>query len=305
MEAPFRRYSTYPGVRMDYHHVVEAAGVVSLGLVYYSLTYRWFEGGPPARRRWRPVINGLAFGVLAVVLMISRIHIGDGRFVDARAVPIALIGLVEGGAAGWLAAVVAAAYRFWLGGTGAVAGVLGIVATAGAAMAIRRWATRDGAVRFQHSMALGAAVFVITWASFLVLGARGAVLFASQWLPFLVMSLVGIGVGARLFADVVASHTAEAARRDAAQLRAVMLLAQAAAHEINNPLTAVMGGLSLVARNLPPTTPDGLWIQRAYEGGERIADIVKRMNRITQLEEVPQVGSLPPMLDIRKSSAPS
>ncbi|MEX2147834.1 MAG: LytS/YhcK type 5TM receptor domain-containing protein [Candidatus Rokuibacteriota bacterium] len=288
---------------MDYHHVVEAAGVVSLGLVYYSFTYRWFEEGPPVRRRWRPVINGLAFGLLAVVLMISRIHVGDGQFVDARAVPIALVGLVEAGAAGWLAAAVAAAYRIWLGGPGAVAGVLGIVATAGAAVAVRRWAAAHGAVRFQHSMALGAAVFVITGASFLLLGTRGAALFASVWLPFLVMSLVGIGVGARLFADVVASYTAEAARRDAAQLRAVMLLAQAAAHEINNPLTAVMGGLGIVARRLPPGTDEAQWIQRAHDAGERIADIVKRMNRITQLEEVPEVGSLPRMLDIRKSSS--
>ena len=290
---------------MDYHHVVEAAGVVSFGLVYYSFTYRWFEAGPPARRRWRPVVNGLVFGVLAVVLMISRIQVGDGQFVDARAIPIALVGLVEAGAAGWLAAAVAVVYRLWLGGAGAPAGVLGIVATAAVAVAVRRWAARDGGVHLQHSMALGAAVFVTTWASFLVLGTRGAALFASVWLPFLGMTLVGIGVGARLFADVVASHTAEVARRDAAQLRAVMLLAQATAHEINNPLTAVMGGLALVARHLPPTTSDGLWIQRAYEGSERIADIVKRMNRITQLEEVPQVGSLPPMLDIRKSSTPS
>jgi signal transduction histidine kinase len=289
---------------MDYHHVVEAAGVVSFGLVYYSFTYRWFEEGPPARRRWRPVVNGLVFGVMAVVLMISRIHVSDGQFVDARAVPIALVGLVEAGAAGWLAAAVAAAYRMWLGGAGAPAGVLGIVLTAAAALAVRRWAARDGAVRLRHSMALGAAVFVVTWASFLLLGTRGAGLFASVWLPFLAMSLVGIGVGARLFADVVASHTAEAARRDAAQLRAVMLLAQAAAHEINNPLTAVMGGLGMVKRTVPPGTTEARWINQAYESSERIADIVKRMNRITQLQEVPTVGSLPPMLDIRKSSAP-
>ncbi|HUF91311.1 MAG TPA: LytS/YhcK type 5TM receptor domain-containing protein [Candidatus Limnocylindria bacterium] len=288
---------------MDYHHVVEAAGVVSLGLVYYSFTYRWFEEGPPARRRWRPVINGLAFGLLAVVLMISRIHVGDGQFVDARAVPIALIALVEAGAAGWLAAAVAVLYRIWLGGPGAVAGVLGIVATAGAAVAVRRWAAAQGGLAFRHSMALGAAVFVITWASFLLLGTRGAALFASVWLPFLVMSLVGIGVGARLFADVVASYAAETARRDAAQLRAVMLLAQAAAHEINNPLTAVMGGLGIVARRLPPATDEAQWIQRALDASQHIADIVKRMNRITQLEEVPTVGSLPPMLDIRKSSS--
>src|SRR2546430_11394227 len=28
---------------MDYHHVLEAAGVVVFGLVFYSYTLRWFE----------------------------------------------------------------------------------------------------------------------------------------------------------------------------------------------------------------------------------------------------------------------
>ena len=31
---------------MDYHHVVEAAGVVSLGLIFNSYAFRWFEAGP-------------------------------------------------------------------------------------------------------------------------------------------------------------------------------------------------------------------------------------------------------------------
>lgn len=290
---------------MDYHHIVEATGVVSVGLVFYSYTFRWFATGPPGRRRWRPVINGVAFGVLAIMLMISRIEVGDGRFVDARAIPIAVIGLVETGPAGWLAAALAAGYRLWLGGSGAAAGVLAIFAIAAAAVGVRRWAMRTGGLGLVHSMVLGAAVFVITWASFLLLGARGVALFAPVWLPFLLMSLVGIGVGARLFADVVASHAAEAARRDAAQVRAVMMLAQAAAHEINNPLTAVIGSLTILAGRVPAGGEEAKWIGRAHEGSERIRDIVKRMNEITQVAEMPMPGSLPPMLDIRKSSAPS
>src|SRR5207247_4648646 len=78
-------------------------------------------------RRWRPVITGLAFGVLALVLMIARIRVHEDLFIDARVVPIALITLIEGWWAGLLAAIVASAYRGWLGGTGAVAGVAGVV----------------------------------------------------------------------------------------------------------------------------------------------------------------------------------
>jgi signal transduction histidine kinase len=287
---------------MNYHHMVESAGVVSLGLIFYSYAFRWFEAGPTAWRRWRPVVTGLAFGVLAVVMMKSGIQVAPDRYVDARAVPLALVTLVEGWWAGGLAAALAVAYRLWMGGSGAPAGVLGIVATVAAAGVVHAWAQRDGRISLRHSLVLSLVVWVIIAISFFLLGERGAALFAPVWLAFLVLSLVGIGGGARLFADVVASHAVEAARRDAAQLRAVTLLARAAAHEINNPLTAVMGGLGLVSRKLPAGSEEQSWIKTAREGSERIRDIVARMNRITQIEETVEEGALPPMLDIRKSS---
>jgi signal transduction histidine kinase len=128
---------------------------------------------------------------------------------------------------------------------------------------------------------------------------------APVWLPLLAMIAVGLGVGARLFHDVVAGQAAEAARRDAAQLRAVASLARAAAHEINNPLTAVLGGLVLINRAVTPGSDEARWLANAKHAAEEIRDIVKRMNRITSFEEVPAAGSLPEMLDIRKSSSPS
>jgi len=290
---------------MDYHHVIEAAGVVSLGLVAYSYLVRWSEGAPPSWRRARPIAVGLVFGVVAVVLMVSRIHVGGDRFVDARAVPIALVMLVEGGPAGVVAATLAAAYRIWLGGGGAVAGVLAIAAIAVAAFGVRAWARRDGGIGLRHSFALSLAVWAITAAAFLMLGERGRAMLAPVWLALLLLYVVGIGLVARLFAEVAASQAAERSRREAAQLRAVTTLANAAAHEINNPLMAVIGGLSLVAREVPADTDQARWITGAREGAEKIRDIVKRMNHITTLEEVPPQGALPPMLDIRKSSAPS
>ena len=290
---------------MDYHHVIEAAGVVSLGLVAYSYLVRWFEAEPPARQRWRPVALGLLFGMIAVVLMVSRIHVGDVRFVDARAVPIALVALVESGPAGVLAAAVAAAYRIWLGVGGTFAGVLGIAATTAAALAVRAWARRDGGIGLRHSLALSLVVWVISSTSFLLLGHQGPGLLAPVWLPLLLLNLAGIGLVARLFTQVVAAQAAEAARRDAAQLRAVNSLAHAAAHEINNPLMAIVGGLALVARGVKAGSDQERWLDATKAGADQIRDIVKRMNHITTIEEVPRQGALPPMLDIRKSSEPS
>ena len=290
---------------MDYHHVIEAAGVVSLGLIAYSYLVRWFETGPPAWQRWRPVAIGLTFGVVAVVLMISRIHVGDDRFVDARAIPIALVALGESVPAGVLAAAVAAAYRLWLGGSGTVAGVLGIAATAAAAVAVRAWARRDGGIGLRHSLVLSFAVWLLTAISFLLLGRHGPTMLAPVWLPLFFLNLVGIGLVARLFTQVVLAQAAEAARRDAAKLRAVTALAHAAAHEINNPLMAIVGGLALVARDLRPDSDQARWLATAKGGSDQIRDIVKRMNQITTVEEVPRQGALPPMLDITKSSTSS
>jgi LytS/YehU family sensor histidine kinase len=288
---------------VDYHHVVEAAGIVVLGLVFYSYVRRWLQPTRGLLGLLRPLLTGLAFGLLAVALMISRIHVGQGVFVDARAVPIALITLVEGGWAGLVAALVTSVYRLWMGGPGALAGVLWAFATAGVSALALWWARREGGVRARHTFALGGAVFVVTFASFLVLGARGLEMFARDWLPLLVISVVGIGGFARLFMDVVNAQAAEAARREAAELRAITLLARAAAHEINNALMVVAGGLAILTRRLPAESEDAQWAARAREGLTTVKDIIIRMNAITQIEEVPGHGLLPPMLDIRRSSS--
>lgn len=295
-----------PRPSVDFHHVVEAVGIVVLGLVFYSYARRWLGSTERIPRRLRiplrVLVNGLAFGLVAVALMISRIEVGQGTFVDARAVPIALVTLVEGGWAGLVAALVASVYRGWLGGSGAPAGVLALLATAGAGALAVAWARRDGGVRARHAFVLGGAVYVITLASFVLVGVRGLELFARNWLPLLIISVGGIGGFTRLFTDVANAGVAEAARREAAELRAITLLARAAAHEINNALMVVAGGLAILGRRLPPDSEDGQWAARARDGIDKVKEIIIRMNAITQIEEVPAQGLLPPMLDIRRSS---
>ena len=291
---------------VDLHHVVEAVGIVVLGLVFYSYARRWLGSTERIPRHLRAplrvLVNGLAFGLVAVALMISRIEVGQGMFVDARAVPIALVALIEGGWAGLVAALVASAYRVWLGGSGAPTGVLALLATAGVGALAVVWVRRDGGVRARHAFALGGAVYVITFVSFALVGARGFELFARSWLPLLIISVGGIGGFARLFTDVANAGVAEAARREAAELRAITLLARAAAHEINNALMVVAGGLAILGRRLPPDSEDSQWAGRARDGIDTVKEIIIRMNAITQIEEVPAQGLLPPMLDIRRSS---
>jgi len=393
-------------------------------VLFYSYTYQRFEPRAGNRRR-RALLNGAVFGGLAVVLMTARIEIADGIYVDARTVPIALIALFEGWPTAVIAATMPAAYRAWLGGSGAWAGVLSLGAAAAAGGLAQTWARRDGGVGPRHALTLSVVVFLTTFVSFALLGARGLDLFGQVWFPLLAVFIVGIGFVARLFHDVVErteaadaharfrgiideasdairivdpdtfkildvnrrdceisgysrealigrdvrhfwpdqpelqapreattaeaqTHSfarafgtayrrasgetirvdatrrivdhhgrhyeiviyresaereaAEAARREATDLRAVALLASAAAHEINNPLTVVVGSLELLSRHLAPDHQERRWLERASAAAQRIRDIVARMARITRIERTDAGPGLPPMLDIQKSS---
>ena len=105
-----------------------------------------------------------------------------------------------------------------------------------------------------------------------------------------------------IYRESVEREAAETAQREAADLRAVALLASAAAHEINNPLTVVVGSLELLARHLGSDQQERRWLDRANAAAQRIRDIVARMTRITRIERTDARPGLPPMLDLHKSS---
>jgi GAF domain-containing protein len=89
------------------------------------------------------------------------------------------------------------------------------------------------------------------------------------------------------------------AERRAEALRAATSLANAAAHEINNPLAVIVGNLELMTRD---GYGDARRLERVLAAAKRIADIVRRMSRITRLANIETSGQLPPMLDLRRSS---
>ena len=80
-------------------------------------------------------------------------------------------------------------------------------------------------------------------------------------------------------------------------------LANAAAHEINNPLSVVTARLEMLRRR-QTDEGDVAKIDGALESVRRIADIIAHMGRITRLELQGGTADVPPMLDIRRSSPP-
>src|SRR5439155_4750 len=75
--------------------------------------------------------------------------------------------------------------------------------------------------------------------------------------------------------DVTERKRAEIAQRQAEALRSVTELANAAAHEINNPLLVITGNLELMARRLGPDDPNRDSIQRTLEACQRISEMVQ------------------------------
>jgi nitrogen-specific signal transduction histidine kinase len=107
-----------------------------------------------------------------------------------------------------------------------------------------------------------------------------------------------------LLTDARPRLQAEAALREAAELRAVHLTVGAAAHEINNPLAIVMGSLQLLVGQFPEGSPEQRWTSAAVTAGERIRDAVARLSSLVRVTTTEPSGSLSPILDIVRSSEP-
>jgi len=91
----------------------------------------------------------------------------------------------------------------------------------------------------------------------------------------------------------------EIALRERDTLRYVASLAAAAAHEINNPLAAVMGHTHLLAHEVDAKARER--IDAIAAAASRIAQIVARMRGVTRVELTDEAPYLPEMLDLNKS----
>ena len=77
-------------------HLIENAGLLILGVLVYSYVGRWLPSHRAELRRKRQLVLGFLFGTITVLMMIERIELPGGVFIDARWVPVALVGLFEG-----------------------------------------------------------------------------------------------------------------------------------------------------------------------------------------------------------------
>jgi nitrogen-specific signal transduction histidine kinase len=106
--------------------------------------------------------------------------------------------------------------------------------------------------------------------------------------------------------DVSERRRRVAAEREADSLRSVTMLANAAAHEINNPLTIIAGNVQLLGGKLSERADLQDHVRRTERAVQRIVEMVGHMQHITRLEPLADLdtGSVP-TLDIRRSAGPA
>ncbi|MCE9573779.1 MAG: PAS domain S-box protein [Deltaproteobacteria bacterium] len=81
-------------------------------------------------------------------------------------------------------------------------------------------------------------------------------------------------------------------------------LAGAAAHELNQPLTSIIGYSQLIQRQSPADAPHLRAVGVILSEAERMAGIVKKIGRITKYETTEYVGSAS-IIDLDRSTTPS
>jgi PAS domain S-box-containing protein len=103
--------------------------------------------------------------------------------------------------------------------------------------------------------------------------------------------------------DITERRQAERTARRAEELLAVTRLANATAHEINNPLTTIVGNLGLLRARVAEDPRSCARIEAMSGAAGMIEEIVQRMGRIVRLQDhAAATSGLPPMIDIRKSA---
>jgi two-component system, sensor histidine kinase len=106
--------------------------------------------------------------------------------------------------------------------------------------------------------------------------------------------------------DISERRRREAAEREAESLRSVAKLANATAHEINNPLTVIAGSLHFLRAEIRDRPKAAGYFDRVQRAVQRITEMIGHMQHITRLEPLAGLDTAGlGTLDLRRSSGPA
>ncbi len=129
----------------------------------------------------RQLLLGLLFGGVAVLGMVNPVNFSPGVIFDGRSIVLSVVGVVGGGVAAAVAAGIAAIFRYQLGGSGAVVGVVVVIQSALLGVLARHWWLRRATQPHAgHYVGLGLVVQLAQFAAFSQLPNRAGFVFIEQ-----------------------------------------------------------------------------------------------------------------------------
>ncbi len=137
-------------------------------------------------REWpRRMLLGVLFGGVALLGMVNPVQFAPGLIFDGRSIVLSVAGVTGGAVVAAIAAGLAAAYRYHLGGVGMVVGLLVIGQSALIGVLAREaWARRGTSPRAGHYLAVGVVVQLAQMLAFTQIpnGAGYAFIAQAWWL---------------------------------------------------------------------------------------------------------------------------
>jgi two-component system sensor histidine kinase/response regulator len=131
--------------------------------------------------RNRQILLGLLFGGVALLGMLNPVNYSPGVIFDGRSIVLSVAGVVGGGLAAAIAAVMAAIFRYQLGGNGATVGILVVLLSALLGVLARQWWLRRNILpKSIDFLALGLVVQVVQLAALTQIPERAGYAFIEQ-----------------------------------------------------------------------------------------------------------------------------
>ncbi len=195
------------------------------------------------------LLSGILFGLVAVIGMMNSVHATEGIVFDGRSIVLVAAGIFGGPVTAAISAVVAAAYRIYMGGAGTLMGV-SVIAEAAIIGTVVYYLRRKYGWASHLLFIYGAGVVVHL--IMLLLTATLPAGSAKEILPQIVLPVMVIyPLGTLLIAILFISQESflEAKRKAEESDRLKTAFLNNLSHEIRTPLNAIVGFSDMIAGN--------------------------------------------------------
>jgi len=270
-----------------FFEIIHSLGLLALLVVGYTVLIEHFS---IEQSLWTKAVAGILFGCGAIFAMTSPFEFVDGQLYDARNPPLLLSTFFAGPIGAVVTGTMVSAFRLYLGGNGAVLGVVGIWSLIAGGLVVW-WLARRAVLRgrLQGIVVLALTAPVTIYLSMLyVAPTLRQEMMESIYLPLVVISAGGtLLLGGALeipirrtqrFREIDAERTAAAQASDA-KSRFVATMS----HEIRTPLNGLLGMLALLRQeNLTPVGRERLDL--ATRSGDSLLVLINQVLDFSKIE---------------------